>query len=378
MPWKEVSTMSARREFVNLAKAPGANVRELCRRFAISPTTAYKWMGRSDEEGYADRSRRPHHSPNRTLERIERRVIELRDTHPLWNARKIRRLLRDQLLPGERLPAASTIGAILKRNGLINEDASAAAHHWLRFEHDAPNDLSQTDFMGHFAVGSQRCFSLTMLDDHSRYAQLLEACTDETTATAKERFIKAFRRYGLPRAMNFDNGNPWGNPTGDPYTKLTVWLLRLGVVISHSRPLHPQTNGKDERFHRTIRSEAIGQRTFSSIEEVQRRFDSWRYVYNHERPHESLDLEVPATRYSASRRSFPEQLPAIEYNQSDLVRSVRSNGIICVWNTRFRVSQAFAGQLVAVRPTSCDGVWNVYFCQKLLRSIDRNHPDKMS
>ena len=377
MPWKEVSAMSARSEFVSLATGPGANVRELCRRFEISPTTGYKWINRA-QEGFGDRSRRPHHSPNRTSDRIEQLLLELRDAHPHWNARKIRRLLRKELRTDQVLPAASTVGAILKRNGRISDAASAAAHQWQRFEHPAPNDLSQVDFMGHFGVGSQRCYSLTMLDDHSRYAQLLEACTNERTDTVKDRLIKAFRRYGLPLGINVDNGNPWGNPTGDPHTKLTVWLMRLGVRVSHSRPRHPQTNGKDERFHRTIRAELIGQRTFQSIGEVQRNFDRWRHEYNHERPHESIGLEVPASRYAASRRSYPETLPPILYNATDVVRTVRQNGMVSIWKNDFYVGQPFARQPVAFRPTTDDGVWKIFFCEKELLMIDRTDPDTVA
>src|SRR3989442_5259571 len=155
MPWKEVSTMSSRREFVALANGPEVNVRELCRRFKISPTTAYKWLGRGADpkEAYQDRSLRPHRSPNRTEEEIEQLVLELRDAHPMWNARKIRRLLQQRSRQVHQLPAASTIGQILKRNGRITDQASEATQRWQRFEHAAPNDLSQMDFMGHFPTG---------------------------------------------------------------------------------------------------------------------------------------------------------------------------------------------------------------------------------
>ena len=164
MGWSEVSIMSARREFVKLATQEGANVRELCRRHGISPTTAYKWMARGQEqsETYEDRSRRPLHSPNQTDEVIERKVLTLRDAHPFWNARKIRRLLAGRLEPGQMLPAASTIGQILKRNGRISEQASAAAQAWQRFEHEEPNDLSQIDFKGHFTTGQGECYPLTI------------------------------------------------------------------------------------------------------------------------------------------------------------------------------------------------------------------------
>lgn len=376
MPWKEVSAMSARREFVTLASRPGVNVRELCRRFEISPTTAYKWLGRDMD--YADRSRRPHHSPNRTCESVESVLLEIRDAHPQWNARKIRRLGMKELKPGQRMPAASTVGAILKRNGRITDQASAAAHHWQRFEHPAPNDLSQIDFMGHFAVGQKRCYALTMIDDHSRFAQVLAACDNERTETVKAHLIEAFRRYGLPSAINMDNGNPWGNPTGNPYTKLTVWLMRLGVQISHSRPSHPQTNGKDERFHRTIRAELVGQRSFSRFADLQPSFEEWRHVYNYVRPHEALSLEVPASRYEPSCRTYPESLPPVLYNESDVVRVVRQNGMVALWRNDFYVSQAFAGERVALRATTEDGIWGLYFCQKLLRTFDRNDPTTLS
>ena len=371
MPWKEVTAMSARREFVTLATAPGANVRELCRSFEISPTTAYKWIRRGEQEQYADRSRRPHHSPNQTPKHIEERILAIRDERPYWNARKIRRLLSKQLKTHDHLPAASTVGEILRRNGRISEEASAAAHRWHRFEHQAPNDLSQIDFMGHFAVGSMRCHSLTMVDDHSRYAQLLEACTDERTDTAKKGLIKAFRRYGVPWAMNMDNGHPFGNPTTDPYTRLTVWLMRIGVRVSHSRPRHPQTNGKDERFHRTIQAELVGRRTFQSIADVQIAFDRWRDEYNLERPHESLSLEVPASRYSASPRSYPEILPPIEYKVTDLVTLVRHNGMAKVWGTEVYIGQAFRDQQVALRQTAEDTLWDVFFCNSRIRTVDR-------
>lgn len=374
MPWKEVSTMSTRREFVTLAAAAGSNIRELCRRFEVSPTTAYKWIGRGSDaaETFADRSRRPRRSPNRTEARLEETIVAIRDKHPYWNARKIRRVLQRQVKGP--VPAASTVGQILKRHGRITAPASQAATHWHRFEHPEPNDLSQIDFMGHFAIGKWRCYPLTMLDDHSRYSQLLAACVDEQTDTVQRHLIETFRKFGLPWWMNMDNGNPWGNPTGDPYTKFTVWLIRLGVHISHSRPMHPQTNGKDERFHKTLRVELVNHHTFSTLSEVQSSFDRWRDIYNHERPHESLALEVPASRYRPSPRSYPERLPPIEYASADLVRTIRSNGMLYAWKQDFYIGQAFAHQPVALRPTLVDGVWDVYYCSNQIATVDRRDP----
>jgi transposase InsO family protein len=335
--------MSIRREFVRLAGQEGANVRELCRRYGISPTTGYKWIDRGTDqaETYQDRSRRPAHSPNRTDEATEQLILAIRDEHPFWNARKIRHLLRRELDGDQHLPAASTVGQILKRRGRVREEASAAVHQWHRFEHDAPNELSQIDFKGSFQTGQGRCYPLTMIDDHSRFSQILKACTNEQTETVRAHLIDTFRRFGLPKRMNMDNGNPWGNPTGDRYTKLTVWLIRLGVGVSHSRPLHPQTNGKDERFHRTLKVEALGNRWFSTIAEVQKVFDRWREIYNQQRPHEALGLDVP-----------------------------RPNGQVSFDGSDYFIGQAFAGEKVALRPTVHDGVWDVFFCHERISMVD--------
>jgi transposase InsO family protein len=373
MAFREGSKMSNRREFVTLARIEGANIRELCRRFGVSPTVGYKWIERSKQDGetFEDRSRKPHHSPKRTEDRIEQLVLDVRDAHPVWNARKIRRVLqRTQTV----VPAASTIGQILKRHGRISADASALIHPWQRFEHAAPNDLLQMDFKGHFQVGQSRCFALTVLDDHSRYSMLLEACENERTETVQPHLIAMFRRYGLPWRINTDNGRPWGNPTGDPYTKLTVWLIRIGIRISHSRPLHPQTNGKDERFHRTLNAEVLQNRSFASFAEVTPAFAAWREIYNHERPHEALGLEVPAFRYRPSVRSYPEDLPMPEYGPDDRVYKLRLNGKLHVDKLDFYLSQAFAGQLLAVRPSAEDGVFTVHYFHMQLGSIDLRHP----
>lgn len=370
MGWSEVSIMAMRREFVSLTNDPEANVRELCRRYGISPTTAYKWIERGAAEGerYENRSRRPLHSPNKTDAAMESKILEVRDAHPVWNARKIRRVLQNR---GELPPAASTIGQVLKRNGRISQAASEAAQPWHRFEHPAPNELSQIDFKGFIETGQGRCYPLTMLDDHSRFSQILQACTNERTETVRTHLIASFRRFGLPRQMNMDNGNPWGTPWGDRHTHLTAWLIRLGVRVSHSRPLHPQTNGKEERFHRTLKAELLGTRWFSTLAELQREFDRWREVYNQERPHEAIGLAVPASRYVASQRSYPEELPTIVYDSTDVVRKVMSRGGIRFGGAEYYISKAFTGEHVALRPGVEDGVWDVFFCHERVATVDR-------
>ena len=262
------------------------------------------------------------------------------------------------------MPAASTIGAILKRNGRITEAASEAAQKWHRFERERPNELSQIDFKGFFETGQGRCYTLTMLDDHSRFMQILKACGNEQTETVRTHLIDCFRRLGLPDQINGDNGNPWGNANGDRHTTLTAWLMRMGIRVTHSRPRHPQTNGKDERF-------VLGSRWFTTMAQVQRALDRWREIYNNERPHEALELEVPASRYQVSQRPYPAVLPPIVYDSSDVVRKVMSRGGIRFHGREYYVGKAFIGEPVALRPTAEDGVWNVFFCHQPITTVDR-------
>jgi transposase InsO family protein len=363
MPWKDVSLMSLRREFVTLAAVEGANVRELCRRFAISPKTAYKWIARhrgGGPDALNDRSRRPAASPDRCSTVVEDKVLRLRDAHPRWGGRKLRARLIATRDPD--VPAASTITAILRRHGRLDPDARAAHTPFVRFERDAPNRLWQMDFKGHFAAGSGRCHPLTVLDDHSRFALGLVACGDERDATVRSHLTTIFRRYGLPERMLCDNGPPWGTTgSGQKYTALGVWLLKLGVGVGHGRAYHPQTQGKDERFHRTLAAEVIQGCTFADLSACQSRFDPWREVYNHERPHEALNLAVPASRYKVSERTFPEVLPIWEYGPGDAVRKVDSDGTISFRNRPIELGKAFRGERVAVRPTLEDDVFHVYF-----------------
>jgi transposase InsO family protein len=370
MPWRVSSIMSARHEFVILASHPDANIRALCRRFGISSVTAYKWLERFQNEGVpglADRSRRPHHSPRQTAPLLADKVLALRRQHPAWGGRKLRQRLLDLGQP--QLPSASTISAILKRHQMI--DAAEATKHqaFLRFEHAAPNDLWQMDFKGDFAVGSGRCYPLTMLDDHSRFALALLACPKISTELARSLLTTVFRRYGLPRRITCDNGPPWG-ASNSKYTKLAVWLLRLGIAVSHSRPHHPQTQGKDERFHRSLQAEVLRYLEAPDLASWQDHFDKWRHVYNTERPHEALGLKVPATRYQPSQRSYPERLPAIEYGPDDLVRKVRGYGHIKYKSREYHIGSAFAGLSIALRFTTTDGLLDVYFCQHRIGQIN--------
>ena len=223
MPWEEVSIMSQKQEFVTLAQNEGTNIRELCRRFGISPTTGYKWLDRFRDGGAAGLSelaRRPHRSPGRTAPEVEGSVLRVRDAHPAWGGRKLRAWL---LARGQQgVPSPGTITAILHRHGRIDPSLAEQHRPWQRFEHAEPNQLWQMDFKGHFAVGEGRCHPLTVLDDHSRFALGLVACGDERGQTVQEQLTSIFRCYGLPQRMVMDNGSPWGHDGDHPYTPLTV------------------------------------------------------------------------------------------------------------------------------------------------------------
>ena len=373
MAWSEVKqTMSFRQEILNLSSQPGANVRELCRRFQVSAKTFYKWLKRSKAEGptgLKNRSRRPHRSPTQTELEVESRILSVRSLHPSWGARKIRRVLVNRA--EVEVPANSTVHRVLQRNGAIDPSESKKHQAWRRFEHEAPNQLWQMDFKGWFPTMDQRrCNPLTILDDHSRYVVCLQACPNQQTATVQNQLMATFRRYGLPERMTMDNGAPWGNDLQYRYTPLTVWLIRLGIGISHSRPYHPQTQGKDERFHRTLDVDLLRWHRFRDAAHVQKHFDEYRHVYNRERPHQALGMDVPASRYTISTHCYPEQLAPIEYDVGDIVRKVYEKGHFQFRAKRFPVGKAFYGYPIALRATTNDGIFNVFFCHQQIGQID--------
>ena len=373
MPWQEESLMSLRKEFVTLALNQSLSFSELCRRFGISRKTGYKWLARyriDPGEDFADRSRQPHHNPTRTHPAIEAEVVALRRRHPAWGGRKLHRVLRNDGYTA--VPAPSTITHILRRHGLLQTGADRPQQPYRRFEHAAPNHLWQMDFKGHFQTLGGRCDPLTVIDDHSRFNIVLEALGRTTTAAVQASLTRAFRRYGLPQRINMDNGAPWGAPAarGHGISALSVWLIRLGVGISFSAPAHPQTNGKDERFHRTLKAEVLGQRCFSDRGHVQRCFDAWRSVYNHRRPHEGIGMRTPGERYHPSPRCFPEVLLPYEYAPDDEVVMVKRNGQVTDWRCQLKVSSALWGHHIAFRPRNDDGVYDLYFCHHRLGDVD--------
>jgi transposase InsO family protein len=300
---------------------------------------------------------------------VEALVLAVRHAHPAWGGRKIHKVLERQ---GEALaPSPSTITAILRRHGLLDGPGVGERRDWTRFEHAEPNDLWQMDFKGHFALSRGRCHPLTVLDDHSRYALEIGACGDEQTATVQSRLEQVFRRHGLPRRILTDNGPPWGTSgSGEMHSALSVWLLDLDVGVIHGRPYHPQTQGKDERFHRSLKAEVLAGRTFDNLPQAQTAFDAWRSIYNTERPHEGIGLAVPDSRYQMSRRAMPDQIQPPEYEPGVPVRRVQPRGHFSFRGRELRCSQAFAGKPVALRATSTDGLFDLCYRRHVLARLD--------
>lgn len=375
MGWKESDRVSLRAEFVRLSAVEGANLSQLCKRFGISRKTGYKWLQRwaeAGDEGLEDQSRRPANSPAKTEDLVERAVLKIRKKHPAWGGRKIRRRLQEQGM--NSVPSASTITAILHRHGCISKEESAKHQPYGSFERPEPNELWQVDFKGEFKLSrGNNCYPLTILDDHSRYSLGVIACGNQKRLTVQKHFREVFDRYGLPRAIYVDNGNPWGTKEqGFRHTRFTAWLLRHDVEVIHGRPYYPQGRGKLERFHRTLKLEVLQGRQFSSLAETQTQFDRWRVVYNQERPHDSLDLDVPMSRYRASDRSFSEQTKPYEYSDRFEVRRAGRYGQLSFHGETYRVSEAFCNEPIGLAPTGADGVWDVYYCRYRIASLNED------
>jgi transposase InsO family protein len=227
------------------------------------------------------------------------------------------------------------------------------------------------DFKGHFPLLQGRCHPLTVLDDHSRFNLVLQACANEQRQTVQRHLQTCFERYGRPRRLQTDNGPPWGCSGQGPLTQLGVWLIRLGIRLSPSRPLHPQSNGKEERFHRSLKAEVLSERVFADLTDVQSALDRWRAIYNQERPHEGIGMQTPGERYRASERTFPAHLPPIEYGPEDSVRKVSQGGSISFRGQEIQVSKAWVGFPIALRPQpQKDGCFDLFFCHHKFDSID--------
>lgn len=353
MPWAG-RVAEQRAEFVAAVKA-GVPISTACRRFRISRPTGYKWLERYEREGLdglEDRSRRPLTSPSRTSPEVEQLVCDARRSFPAWGGRKLRAFLLRQ--GHDNIPAPSTITQILKRNGLVESEPSEPAAD-KSFTAEAPNDMWQMDFKGHFGLlDGTRCHPHGILDDHSRYNLSLTACLQENTVTVKTILKQAFRTFGLPEVILADNGPPWGssNPRYR-WTPLKVWLADLDIRVIHSRFRHPQTLGKEERFHLTLDQELLEPNPpYPDLPTIQTAFDQWRHTYNHIRPHESLNNDTPADRYQPSPRTWPTQITPPDYPPDYQIRTVDTTARISFEGTLHKIGKPFIGKQVGIDPNT--------------------------
>lgn len=347
MPWKPMNTFELRKEFVLQATVSDLSFTELCSRYGISRKTGYKWLDRYRAGGLSnldDLTREPRVQPLHLSPEMEEKILALKQKRPLWGARKLRKRLElDGVAP---LPARSTVHTVLKRNGLVDREVGLRSKPFIRFERDAPNSLWQMDFKGWFHTLDRPCHPLTALDDHSRFNIILAALSGEKTALVQAELEEAFTRYGLPDAILTDNGSPWGSDQHHRFTVLGTWLMRLGIEHIHSRPYHPQTQGKEERFHRTLKLEVISRRQWRGLEHCQEEFDIWRTHYNTERPHEGISDHFPVELYRPSQRRYAGPPPSPEYPAGATVRKVDASGKISFRGRPHLISKAFRGEYV--------------------------------
>jgi putative transposase len=373
MPWKELSVMDERIRFVGRLLS-GEKMARLCREFGISRATGHKIWNRYKQDGTRglyNRSRSPHKHPNQLPFEVEQLIIRLKKEKPNWGAPKIRQLVRNKY-PSIKLPAISTVHCVLDRHGLVNKRRKRNKYHatatYLSTPKE-PNDLWCVDFKGQFKIkNSNYCFPLTISDFVSRYIIGCEALNNTEANPCFAVFEEAFQEYGLPAAVRSDNGIPFasGNSTWN-LTRLSVWWIRLGVKLERIRPGNPQENGRHERMHRTLKQEATNPAAANMLQQ-QERFDYFRKEFNHERPHQAIDMKFPAEIYRKSIREY-KGLSDITYPGYDKSLMITNCGRICLEKQKIHISKALANQPVGLKEVD-SGIWQVDFMSYTLGFFD--------
>lgn len=357
--------MEERLRFIEDWRSEDWNMAELCDFYGVTRKTGYKWVQcyeRGGLEALRDKSRAPHHHPNEVSVETEKLVIGMRAVHPSWGAPKIRaRLLRDHA--GKVMPAESTMGEILKRNGLTlphkrrrrsrgGEDSLAPA--------PGPNAVWCADYKGWFRTqDGQRIDPLTISDQYSRYLFRCQAVGAADYLHTKPVMEAAFREYGLPERMRTDNGAPFGSNGESGLTALTVWWIKLGIIPEHISPGEPQQNGRHERMHRTLKQETASPPE-ANRRKQQIRFDQFRQEYNQQRPHQGLGQQPPAQFYQPSPRTYPMRLPEVTYPADWTLRRVSPGGQIRWASQYVFVAHPLNGETVGLEPID-DRKWRVWF-----------------
>lgn len=368
VPWRTPDLMDTRKEFIRHALSGRFPITELCVAFGVSEKTGHKWISRFRKEGdsgLADRSHVPRTVPHRVPLELRSEITALRQQHPTWGPRKLRVVL-ERRSPRTEWPAASTIGELLRSEGLVHSKRRKRASIGLPIDAgltvaSAPNEVWTTDFKGEFRLGSgPYCYPLTVLDAESRFMIGTTALFSTSTIPSQIAFERHFAEFGLPLVIRSDNGSPFASARSiGRLSALSVWWIRLGIRPERIKPAHPQQNGQHERMHKTLKAEATRPSSQTLIEQ-QQRFERFRHEYNNERPHESLDQATPASRYAKSPRKYPSLLPELTYPAHCDVQAVGSSGMVYFKRKQFFLSTALSSYEVGFEETD-DELWTVSF-----------------
>jgi transposase InsO family protein len=374
MPWQERSGLEERKEFIGEWLRQEESFAEICRQYGISRQTGYKWCGRWETGGAAgleERSRAPLKNPRAMSERVRESLLELRQAHPRWGARKLREML-GQRCPQERRPAASSIAGLLRREGLVQPRklrrrtpgySEPLAHA------EAPNQVWSGDYKGWFLCGNgERCDPLTVSDACSRYLLRCQAVARTDEAHARAVLEGLFREVGLPEAIRTDNGPPFASPAPGGLSRLSMWWVRLGIRPERIEAGHPEQNGRHERLHLTLKQETASPPE-ANLRRQQEAFLRFQREYNQERPHQALEYRTPASVYVPSPRPYPSRLAELEYGPQFQLRRISSNGYFSWKHQAVFVSGVLRGEVMGFLETD-DGLFEVYYGPLLLGWFD--------
>jgi transposase InsO family protein len=372
MPWKVTEPMTERARFVALHDEGLFSMTELCQRFNISRRTGYKWLARFEQgglDGLKDQSRKPHSSPKQTSLEVQEALLQARRDHPSWGPKKLLAYLWPRR-PDLPLPAAaSTVGELLKQQGL-SQPRKRPARSWkhpgqIPLLADAANQTWCADFKGQFPTKDGKdCYPLTITDAHSRFILCCHGLPSVRQEGAFPVFERAFAQFGLPGAIRTDNGVPFATQAICGLSKLSVWWTKLGIAHQRIEPGQPQQNGRHERMHKTLKRETA-RPPEADHEAQQARFDTWRAEFNQERPHEALEMKTPASLYVPSPRPLPSQLPEPCYPGHFQVRLVSKSSMFRLHHRPIFISEALVDEYIGLEETG-DGIWSVYFYDVLL------------
>lgn len=372
MPWNETTVENCREDFIREVLAQQVNISCLCRQYGISRPTGYKWLNRASAGApMTDKSRCPFRTANRVSAQVEQMILAQRKSRPAIGALKQHKMLENKGVPD--LPCPSTFNAIYKRNGCISKEASAATTPYRRFVHEHPNDLWQMDFKGHFEMlNGQRCHPLNIIDDHSRFCLCSEALLGESLELVHPIVERVFYEFGLPRILLCDNGTPWGTAQRKGFSLFEVWLMEHAILPMHGRARHPQTQGKQESYNKSMKRELLRDTTIADLQDAQQQFAQHVIFHNNERPHHALKLDRPVQHYRKSERAFMQRVYPWEYPDGYQQFKITNDGYVTFRGRGYYLSESFSGKTIAIRPSRLPDCVTLCFREFIIARIDLN------